>query len=497
LGEVCGRQEQFSSLLTTNPASTPSQDSRDTGFSECGDSMTLSCDGGSTRKGSNGKCACYCQMAASASASSSASRLRGVPKFVSQLSRVELSPKEARGLFLRSELYIRLVAMMGIFYSIPAVQLVLSYQDQMIKSGNQDFCYYNSLCSLPVGAIRDFNHIFSNVCFLGLGGTFLLLTWMKKREHGRRMVLLRRTTGVAEAATAFGVSRHFGISYAMGLAMIFQGVLSACYHVCPTEESFQFDTTFMYVIGTLCFVRLYQFRHPDAVASACKVFLGMGFVLLLEAVGIFNDSAVFWLVAMTAYFVLSLALTLVLYCAGRSSFNVTSLSRMVSSATKASKWKGCSSLTSSKHFSTKRLVLVLLLNALNTGLVIFGALWHPHVSDLLLATFVTNLLIYFFYYVFMKLYHREALTPSACLYFALCLLSFAAAFYFYFSIPYATSRSPAESRNMNEACVISDLYDTHDVWHMLSATGTFFAYMLLMTLDDGLFNVARSQIHVF
>ena len=39
-----------------------------------------------------------------------------------------------------------------------------------------------------------------------------------------------------------------------------EGVLSGCYHICPTKVNFQFDTTFMYVISVLLFLKVYQFR---------------------------------------------------------------------------------------------------------------------------------------------------------------------------------------------------------------------------------------------
>ncbi len=57
----------------------------------------------------------------------------------------------------------------------------------------------------------------------------------------------------------------------MGLAMIMESLFSASYHVCPTDENFQFDTTFMYTIASLSFIKLYQFRHPDISSSAYKV----------------------------------------------------------------------------------------------------------------------------------------------------------------------------------------------------------------------------------
>ena len=43
----------------------------------------------------------------------------------------------------------------------------------------------------------------------------------------------------------FGVPCQPELYYAMGLALIMEGIMSACYHVCPTNITFQFDTTFM------------------------------------------------------------------------------------------------------------------------------------------------------------------------------------------------------------------------------------------------------------
>ena len=34
--------------------------------------------------------------------------------------------------------------------------------------------------------------------------------------------------------------------------------MSSSYHVCPTDVTFQFDTTFMYLIAVLMFMKLYQ-----------------------------------------------------------------------------------------------------------------------------------------------------------------------------------------------------------------------------------------------
>ena len=56
----------------------------------------------------------------------------------------------------------------------------------------------------------------------------------------------------------FGVMHQLGIYYAMGFALIFQGIFSMCYHICPTNLTLQYDTTLMYVMCTLGMVKTYQ-----------------------------------------------------------------------------------------------------------------------------------------------------------------------------------------------------------------------------------------------
>ena len=41
------------------------------------------------------------------------------------------------------------------------------------------------------------------------------------------------------AAEPMGLPGHYGIYYALGFALVFEGVLSACYHICPTNINFQ------------------------------------------------------------------------------------------------------------------------------------------------------------------------------------------------------------------------------------------------------------------
>lgn len=42
-----------------------------------------------------------------------------------------------------------------------------------------------------------------------------------------------------------GIPQHFGLFFAMGLALIMEGIMSACYHVCPNYSNFQFGMQYI------------------------------------------------------------------------------------------------------------------------------------------------------------------------------------------------------------------------------------------------------------
>lgn len=50
-----------------------------------------------------------------------------------------------------------------------------------------------------------------------------------------------------------GIPKHFGLFYAMGTALMMEGLLSACYHVCPNYTNFQFGKRASFPTRTLGF----------------------------------------------------------------------------------------------------------------------------------------------------------------------------------------------------------------------------------------------------
>jgi len=176
--------------------------------------------------------------------------------------------------YLRSDAYYHVVPLLVVFYSIPSFQLVF-----LTVEGNSEACYFNYGCARPWWIFKAFNHIYSNLGYIWFGLCFMLLVWIKSRyfkeqpswQHGKK----KR-----------GLPQQYGLYYAMGLATIAQGLLSATFHICPSNLSLQFDTTMMYLIMTLAMVKIYQFRHPDTTVNAFYCLYLLALALIFEAISV-------------------------------------------------------------------------------------------------------------------------------------------------------------------------------------------------------------------
>lgn len=150
------------------------------------------------------------------------------------LSVCDLARKEPKILRHKSRLYIYYLITIATFYTLPVVQLVITDQHVLHVTGNQDLCYYNFLCSHPLGFLSDFNHVYSNFGYVLLGLLFIFLTY--SREKGNEDVTKNKS---------YGIPQHYGLFYAMGLALMMEGVLSGSYHVCPNHSNFQFGRCYV------------------------------------------------------------------------------------------------------------------------------------------------------------------------------------------------------------------------------------------------------------
>ncbi|XP_029373978.1 SID1 transmembrane family member 2 isoform X2 [Echeneis naucrates] len=428
----------------------------------------------------------------------------------------DLARKDKRVLSKKYQIYFWNIATIAVFYALPVIQLVITYQTVVNVTGNQDICYYNFLCAHPLGALSAFNNILSNLGYVMLGLLFLLIVLKRDIVHNRALV--RNDLNALEC----GIPKHFGLFYAMGTALMMEGLLSACYHVCPNYTNFQFDTSFMYMIAGLCMLKLYQKRHPDINASAYTAYACLAAVIFFSVLGVVSShhkldkalvifsaqdkllvvlfclqvfgkgNTVFWIIFSVIHILATLLLSTQLYYMGRWRLDSGVLRRMVYIIYTDS-IRQCSG-----PMYIDRMVLLVMGNIVNWSLAAYGLIERPNdFASYLLAIAICNLLLYFAFYIIMKLRSGERIQCLAlvCILFTAVIWGFA--LYFFFQGLSTWQKTPAESREHNRDCILLSFFDDHDIWHFLSSIAMFGSFLVLLTMDDDLDTVQRDKIYVF
>ncbi|XP_068773019.1 SID1 transmembrane family member 2 isoform X5 [Struthio camelus] len=370
----------------------------------------------------------------------------------------DLARKDKRVLRKKYQIYFWNIATIAVFYALPVIQLVITYQTVVNVTGNQDICYYNFLCAHPLGNLSAFNNILSNLGYILLGLLFLLIILQREINYNR--ALMRSDTHALEC----GIPKHFGLFYAMGTALMMEGLLSACYHVCPNYTNFQFDTSFMYMIAGLCMLKLYQKRHPDINASAYSAYACLAIVIFFSVVGVPTLPP------------------------GLRQRQHGLLDRL---------------LYHPHHGHPAAEHPALLHGALEAGLghpapdrarAVHGlrpAVQWAHVrgSNGALGHGKHHQL------VALRSGERIKLIPLLCIISTSVVWGFA--LFFFFQGLSTWQKTPAESREHNRDCILLDFFDDHDIWHFLSSVAMFGSFLVLLTLDDDLDCVQRDKIYVF
>ncbi|XP_061683558.1 SID1 transmembrane family member 2 isoform X3 [Syngnathoides biaculeatus] len=400
----------------------------------------------------------------------------------------DLSRKDKRVLSKKYQIYFWNIATIAVFYALPVVQLVITYQTVVNVTGNQDICYYNFMCAHPLGALSAFNNILSNLGYVMLGLLFLLIVLKRDIVHNRALACNEVN------AMQCGIPKHFGLFYAMGTALMMEGLLSACYHVCPNYTNFQFDTSFMYMIAGLCMLKLYQKRHPDINASAYTAYACLAAVIFFSVLGVVfgRGNTVFWIIFSVIHILATLLLSTQLYYMGRWRLDSGVLRRMVYIV-----YTDCIRQCTGPMY-IDRMVLLVMGNIVNWSLAAYGLIERPNdFASYLLAIAICNLLLYFAFYIIMKLRSGERIQCLAmvCILFTAVVWGFA--LYFFFQGLSTWQKTPAESREHNRDCILLSFFDDHDIWHFLSSIAMFGSFLVLLTMDDDLDSVQRDKIYVF
>ncbi|XP_015747030.1 SID1 transmembrane family member 2 isoform X1 [Python bivittatus] len=400
----------------------------------------------------------------------------------------DLARKDKRVLRKKYQIYFWNIATIAVFYALPVIQLVITYQTVVNVTGNQDICYYNFLCAHPLSNLSAFNNILSNLGYILLGLLFLFIILQREINYNR--ALMRNDFQAVEC----GIPKHFGLFYAMGTALMMEGLLSACYHVCPNYTNFQFDTSFMYMIAGLCMLKLYQKRHPDINASAYSAYACLAVIIFFSVVGVVfgKGNMAFWIVFSVIHILSTLLLSTQLYYMGRWKLDSGTWRRIFHVL-----YTDCIRQCSGPTYMD-RMVLLVTGNLINWSLAAYGLIMRPNdFASYLLAIGICNLLLYFAFYIIMKLRSGERLLLISLLCIVCTSVVWGFALFFFFQGLSTWQKTPAESREHNRECILLGFFDDHDVWHFLSSIAMFGSFLVLLTLDDDLDCVQRDKIYVF
>ena len=96
--------------------------------------------------------------------------------------------------------------------------------------------------------------------------------------------------------------------------------------------------------------------------------------MLLEALGIFYESTLFWAMLLLIYFLATQLLVILLYQAGKLSFRPSNMKKVFGKV--AVDMKSCNC----KRFSRKRLIFVSILEGVNLIFIGYGAITLPNIS---------------------------------------------------------------------------------------------------------------------
>ena len=412
--------------------------------------------------------------------------------FVTLADYLNSSKKDMSHIKSKSRQYIWLIITVGIYYTLPVIQLVLLYQSMSAYDGNQDLCYYNYECQYPMAGIQDFGNFFSNIGYVVLGLCFTAIVsfrWIKYRKFKEKLNYLKVEKNI-------GIPEQFGIFSSLGLALVLEGMLSASYHICPTKENFQFDTTFMYFIAVLLFLKVFQFRHPNLIQTSHRLFLLIGVALIEETLGYYVNSFLFTLIFIIIYVVVLVYILYGIYWDGDTPGIVEAYRQILTAF--------LSAVQNPKEVRTFpwSFILVIFMNI--SWAIYIGVAQEPSRTSLyLLAIFMINMALYVGYYTSMKVYlsvfkkeSNETVRLISWFYFIAAFACALPSLYYFQIVQRDSSKTPAESRELNAPCTVG-IYDVHDIWHFLSASGLFFLFLFILTLEDQNLTVNRQSIQVF
>ena len=407
--------------------------------------------------------------------------------------------------------YSYLTGVLAISFMVGSAQFVIARWSNMIKSGDRDLCYYNELCYRPI-AIADIpsNFMLSNVPYV-IHGVFLALSFSFREA----IALEAHQSKHKYSLSASGHKRYtpydYSVAYALAWALVFEGLFSATYHLCPSRLTFQFDSAFMFIISGLVVVALYNCRvrsinlagaeenstkHPsETTVQAPKYFLFfVAPLLVFNYVGSVRDTNGLPRFFEVSYWIALVMWLIIMYVWTFQKVGVPC------------KWKRCGS--DSPCWTVEAIIKWVWIIIFPLCLLVIGIKQKSDFSQFFLFSCVAAVALSILGLMSLdtavsfkrhkdsggnccsgikQLCNPERISETflhnwhRILFMIVTFLFWVFAMYF-FKIKSTTRKvaAPSISRTKNEECVLWDFFDYHDIWHMLSSFALFMSAYLLI-----------------
>ena len=367
--------------------------------------------------------------------------------------------------------YSYITGIVGAVLMIGASQFVFAKWDRMIQEGDRDNCYYNDFCYKVANHDIPFNLMISNLTYIVHG--LILVVWVLMVDT---KVNLRCNSGrTFEEAAEIKRRYSFSIGYVFSWALVFQGLFSTLYDLCPSRVTFQFDLTFMFVIAGLTVLLLYErIEHNRCLSS--------------ENVKYIKDATYFFCSLITVFFI-------IMYSDALSNFffafTIIWWPVMVYWAFR--KLQFCQKNCSDELEFRSRMFLVILvfppISFVNYKLVSLFSDSVPTFLYLVTSCFVCKDIVRA---EFKEKLPKRKWQCARCnhdkgtlqaLFIFLTVIIFVAAFWVFQLLPTNKTSSPENSRDKNEECVILEFFDWHDLWHFLSSFALLMGAFVVMFIS--------------
>jgi hypothetical protein len=365
--------------------------------------------------------------------------------------------------------YWRYMLIVGVYYLTPSIQNIY------YKPGDQ--CHYNLKCSHQFGNIHSFNNIVSNIFYIIFG--FIYLVIVKKKTI--------YTNGIAPSGTLHCKSLY----YSLGICLIFEGISSSIYHLCPSRINLQFNTTFMIICILLLSLTIYNKRHQRRILEPFKFYLLVVFVLTLNILSLgTHETAIqrwFWGAIFMFISYLMIFGSIYVYYGHEYDLNMDSIKILIQKI----------KTIKNTEMDYPRFILLIIINTFTLGSCIYAAFSKPDFTGWILIVSIINMVIYFIYYLVLKYFNGETLYYSIKISLILNTLCSIASLYFYLKSPTNIFVSIDKSNELNTHCVLFNYFDNRDIWHILSAISIFTFMNIILFIDEDLYNSVSEMVGVF